>query len=230
MTEQSFGILENYKSLGVGIIEFALDDYISTIKSLRTYYKKLDRCFEEGFKARKFHERMGDVCLDIYHRIQNLNDIEKFLTGDWVQTLSDMDVYLLFQETKRKLRKKGYRVGLMGLTVTTDDKGVTVFANEKEGAKGKYVFYSIGVSTKNKESNTWVNGFINCRFKTGVVVANKTKIKINSAFFFASKYGDKTYTNLMITDFDILEPGDSSGDPDDFVKIPDNVDEEVPFL
>ena len=228
MADQNYGLLENYKELGVGIIEFALDDYVSTIKSLGTYYKKLDRCFEQGFKAKKFHERLGDVCLDIFHRIQNLNDIEKFLTGDWVKRLSDLNVDALFRETKNKLRKKGYKVGLMGLTVKTDDKGVTIFANEKDGANGKFTLYSCGVSSKNQKGE-WVNGYINCRFKKDVSVANKTKIKINSAFFTASKSGDKTYTSLMITDFDVLEKGESP-DTDDFMKIPEGMDEETPFL
>ena len=114
MDVQSLGLLENYKELGVSIIEFALDDYVSTIKSLRTYYRKLDKGLEEGFKAHKYHQRVGDVLNEIYHRIRNLNDIESFLTGDWVKKLTDMDVEMLFRETKKQLRKKGYKVGLMG--------------------------------------------------------------------------------------------------------------------
>ena len=232
MDIQSLGLLENYKELGVGIIEFALDDYVSTIKSLRTYYKKLDRGLEEGFKARKYHERVGDVCCEIYHRIRNLNDIESFLTGDWVKKLTDMDVDLLFRETKNKLQKKGYKVNLMGLTVTSDDKGVKVFAKEKESSMGKFMTYSLGVSSKN-QSGEWVNGYINCRFKKGVIVANKAKIKINSSFFVASKSGDKVYTHLMITDFDVLEAGETetaSDSADEFMQIPENVAEDVPFL
>ena len=230
MNVQSLGLLENYKELGVGIIEFALDDYVSTIKSLRTYYKKLERSLEEGFKAPKYHQRVGDVLNEIYHRIRNLNDIESFLTGDWVKKLTDMDVDMLFRETKKQLRKKGYKVGLMGLTVQTDDKGVKIFAKEKESANGKFTAYSLGVSSKN-QSGEWVNGFINCKFKKGVSVANKTKIKINSAFFVVTKSGERTYTHLMITDFDVLEPGETAGDSaDDFVKIPEGIDEETPFL
>jgi len=230
MDIQSLGLLENYKELGISIIEFALDDYVSTVKSLRTYYKKLDRGLEEGFKARKYHERVGDVCCEIYHRIHNLNDIENFLTGDWVKKLTDMDVDLLFRETKKQLRKKGYKVGLMGLTVTTDDKGVKVFATEREGKNGKYTTYSVGISSKDMNGN-WINGYVNCRFKKGVSVANKTKIKIKSAFFVASKSGDKTYTHLMITDFDVLESGETATqDADEFMKIPEGVDEDVPFL
>ena len=230
MADRSYGLLENYKDLGVGIIEFALDDYVSTVKSMGTYYRKLDRCFEQDFKAKKHHERIGDVCLDIYHRIQNLNDIEKFLTGDWVHTLTNLDVNMLFRETKNRLKQKGYKVGLMGLTVKTDDKGAMVFANEKEGANGKFTLYSIGVNTKN-QNGEWTNGYLSCRFKKGVEIANKTKIKINSAFFTATKSGGKTYVSLMITDFELLEAGSTAGNAaDEFVKIPEEVDEEVPFL
>ena len=230
MDAQSLGLLENYKELGVGIIEFALADYVSTVKSLRTYYKKLDRGLDEDFKARKYHERVGDVCCEIYHRIHNLNDIESFLTGDWVKKLTDMDVDSLFRETKKQLRKKGYKVGLMGLTVKTDDKGVKVFATEHDGKNGKFTTYSVGISSKDMSGN-WINGYVNCRFKKGVSVANKTKINIKSSFFVASKSGDKTYTHLMITDFEVLEEGETAAqDADEFMKIPEGVDEDTPFL
>ena len=230
MDAQKYGLLENYKDLGVGIIEFALDDYVGTVKSLRTYYRKLDRCFEEGFKARKYHENIWEVISEIYQRIRNLQDIESFLTGEWVKQLTDMNVDMLFQETKRKLKQKGYKVGLMGLIVQTDDKGVKIFAHERECSSGKFITYTAGINSKNKDGN-WVNGYINCRFKKGVTIADKTKIKINSGFFTASKSGDKTYTQLMITDFDIIEAGDSAGAAaDQFMSIPDNIDDEVPFL
>lgn len=231
MDVQSLGLLENYKELGIGIIEFALDDYVSTVKSLQTYYRKLERGLDENFKARKYHERVGDVCCEIYHRIRNLKEIESFLTGDWVKKLTDMDVDMLFQETKNKLRKKGYRVELMGLTVSTDDKGVKVFANEKEGPNGKFMTYSVGVNSKNANGE-WVNGYLPARFKKGVTVANKAKIKIKSAFFVATKSGDRTYTHLMITDFDVLEAGEGTNveSADDFMKIPEGIDEETPFL
>ena len=113
----------------------------------------------------------------------------------------------------------------MGLTVKSDDKGVMVFANEKEGANGKYTLYSIGVSSKNA-SNEWVSGFLNVRFKKGVEVANKSKIKINNAFPVVSKGGDKTYVSFMITDFDVLEAGENS---DGFVDMSNIKDEDLPF-
>ena len=230
MDDSSYGILENYKELGVGIIEFALDDYVSTAKSLRHFYKKLDNSLNENLgRVRKHHERCGDVCRAIYRRINNLNEIERFLTDEYVQKLTTLDVDGLFRETKRRLKEKGFRVKLMSLVVRSDDKGVRIFANEKEGANGKYTLYSIGIASKGSDGN-WINGYVPCRFKKGVTVANKAKIKINSAFFCNSKSGDKVYTSLLITDFETIDAGDAATDADGFVKIPDTVDDEAPFL
>ena len=114
----------------------------------------------------------------------------------------------------------------MGLTVKSDEKGVMVFANEKEGANGKYTLYSIGVSSKDTNGG-WVNGFLNVRFKKGVEVANKTKIKINNAFPVVTKSGDKTYVSFMITDFDNLSEGTNS--EDGFIDMSNIKDEELPF-
>ena len=114
----------------------------------------------------------------------------------------------------------------MGLTVKSDEKGVMVFANEKEGANGKYTLYSIGVSSKDTNGG-WVNGFLNVRFKKGVEVANKTKIKINNAFPVVTKSGDRTYVSFMITDFDNLSEGTNS--EDGFIDMSNIKDEELPF-
>ena len=116
----------------------------------------------------------------------------------------------------------------MGLTVSTDEKGVMVFANEKDGQNGKYTLYSIGVSSKN-QNNEWVSGFISVRFKKGVEVANKSKIKINNGFYTVSKSNGKTYTSIMITDFDVLEEGEPKADEDGWVKMDDSAGSDLPF-
>ena len=95
-------------------------------------------------------------------------------------------------------------------------------------ANGKFITYSLPVSSKDTSGN-WVKSYMACRFKKGVSLANKTKIKINNAFFTTSKSGDKVYTNLMITDFDVLEEGETAGnEADNFVPIPEPQDD--PFL
>ena len=227
---RDYGLLEHYSNLGTGIVEFALDDYASTVMSLCRYYSKLEKYLDENVKAVKHHQRVGDICHSIYKRICNMHEIEEFLTGDWVQHLTTLDVKLLLEETKRKLKQKGYKVNIMGLIVSTDDRGVTVYANEKEGPNGKFTSYSLAVNSKTTDGN-WVNGYINCRFKKGVSVANKSKIKIERSFFVASKSGGKSYTHLMITDFTVLEGGETAAaSSDEFMKIPEGVDDEVPFL
>ena len=224
----SYGILENYESLGAGVVKFALNDYTSTIESLCRYYEKLDKFLDENTKAVKHHQRVGDICLAIYKRIENLNEIEKFLSGDWVKSLTSLDIEYVFEKVKKKLKEKGYKVNIMGLIVSTDEHGVKIFAHEKEGANGNFTSYTLGINTKDQNGN-WINGYISCRFKKGITVPNKTKIKINKSFFVASRSNNKSYTHLMITDFDVLEPGDSEGG-EDFMKIPEGAADDAPFL
>lgn len=117
----------------------------------------------------------------------------------------------------------------MGLTVTSDDKGVKVFAKEKNGANGTFKTYSVGISSK--QNDEWVNGYIDVLFKKGVDVANKSVIKINNAFYVCSKYNDKVYNKLMITDFDVITPGESpvTVNDDGFMNIPDDIADSLPF-
>lgn len=113
----------------------------------------------------------------------------------------------------------------MALKVITDGKPVTVFRQDKTSNNGvAYTTYALGVSSKDTEGN-WVNGFIDCKFKRGVELANKTKITINNAFYTCREYNGKAYLALMITDFS------EEGQPNnDFMNIPDNADEELPFV
>lgn len=117
----------------------------------------------------------------------------------------------------------------MGLKVITDDYPVTVRCFEKTSAAGNlYTDYAISVGTKN-DDGTWKNGLFNVRFKKGIQVADKSKIKINNCFPIVSEYNGKSYINWMITDFDVVEEGESSGHNTDFMNLPDEIDEEVPW-
>ena len=122
----------------------------------------------------------------------------------------------------------------MGLSVTTDDKGVKVIRKEVQTASGGSFFtYSLMIGTK-KPDETWANGFIDCRFKKDVVVNNKAKIKINSAFYVVDEYKEKKYPKIMITDFEVLEPGEGAEPTtvpqEDFISVPDGeLDDLVPF-
>lgn len=120
----------------------------------------------------------------------------------------------------------------MGLTVKSDDKGVKVIRKDRETKSGgKFATYSLMVSSKDIDGN-WVNGFIDCQFKKGVEIANKTKIKINNAFYVVNEYNGNKYTKIMILDYEVLEEGEqvqTTTGGEDFLVIPDGIDEELPF-
>ena len=113
----------------------------------------------------------------------------------------------------------------MGLVITTDDRGVKVYATEKDGANGKFTLYSLGISKKNSDGN-WESSYISCSFKKGVEVSNKTRIKINKAFPTFNSYNGKKYNKIMITDFDILEEGESK---EEWVNVDSIPDSDLPF-
>lgn len=111
----------------------------------------------------------------------------------------------------------------------TEEKSVKIYAKERTWSGGSFTVYSMGVSSKDKDSN-WVNGFLDCEFKKGVNVANKSKIKINNAFPVVRKSGEKTFVKWFITDFEVIEEGEvSQPQNDDFMNIPDSDLEELPF-
>lgn len=129
----------------------------------------------------------------------------------------------------------------MGLNVTSDDKGIKVYRKDRETKSGgTFATYSLAISSKDASGN-WINGYMDAKFKKGVEVNNKAKIKINNAFFTVDEYNGKTYPKIFVLDFDVIEQGEvsningdafvnlDSNDLPDFMKIDDAVGEEVPF-
>ena len=76
-----------------------------------------------------------------------------------------------------------------------------IFRKELNG----YTTYSIGLSNK-KQDGSYENGYMKCRFKNGVNIADKTKIVIKEGFisFYKTKNND-TVPVLFITDYEIPE-------------------------
>lgn len=109
------------------------------------------------------------------------------------------------------------------MKLTSEDKAVMIFRNDKEYNGSTFPTYSFGVSSKDKDGN-WVSGYLDCIFKKGVSVENKTKIIIKNAFPIVSQGKDRTFVKWMITDFEI--EGQTS---DDFMNIPDSIEEEIPW-
>lgn len=120
----------------------------------------------------------------------------------------------------------------MGLTVTSDDKGVKVYVKEREWSGGSFKVYSLGISSKDKDGN-WINGYLDAEFKKADAdkITNKCKIKINNSWYKTTESNGKKYNKIFVNDFEVLEDGE--GDEvvslDEFMKIPENVGEELPF-
>lgn len=89
------------------------------------------------------------------------------------------------------------------MKLTSEDRAVMIFRNDKEYNGKKFATYSMSVSSKDKDGN-WVGGFLECSFKNGVEIENKTKILIHNAFPVVNKgKDDRSYIKWMITDFEI---------------------------
>ena len=114
----------------------------------------------------------------------------------------------------------------MSLKVSTYDKGVMVFATEREGQNGKFTTYTLGISNKDKDGK-YHNSYLTCRFKKGVVVENQTKIKITNSFFSTLTSQGKNYPYVMIIDFENLDSGTNS--EDGFIDMSNIKDDELPF-
>ena len=71
---------------------------------------------------------------------------------------------------------------------------VMIFKNEKGT-------YKIGMSKKDR-NNQYFNGYMLCRFKKGVELENKTKIKIKNAFLTFFLNEKETVPYIMITEYE----------------------------
>lgn len=79
------------------------------------------------------------------------------------------------------------------------DKEITIYRYD-----GQYgPSYSIGLSKKTQDDKIEY-GFFPCRFRKGVELPNKSKIKIRNAFISFNKKNDKTYPYIFINSFDEL--------------------------
>ena len=122
----------------------------------------------------------------------------------------------------------------MGLTISTDEKGVKIFRKEHDGQNGKWYTYSMKVASKTMQGE-WLNGYVDCTFKKGIGVNNKAVINIKNAFPTVTKYQEKTYVKWMILDFDVIDNGEAEvpvntqQEMPDFMNVPDGINDEIPF-
>lgn len=115
----------------------------------------------------------------------------------------------------------------MGLTVTTDNKPVTVVRKDGVSQNGKaYTMYSPMYSFKNANEE-WKNVFVDCQFRKGTDLVNKTKINITNAFMTGSEYNGNTKPKIFVLDFEVVEGGQPVPAPNDdgFMSIPDGLED-----
>lgn len=118
-----------------------------------------------------------------------------------------------------------------------NNKEIMVFKSEDKGN----VYYSLGVSKKDIQGN-YVNGYVSCRFKKGIELENRTRIKIKSAWLDFYLKDKKTITYVFVNDFEkVAEPNPykemsikTQNDIGEQIKIEDSdlpfdPDEELPF-
>lgn len=66
--------------------------------------------------------------------------------------------------------------------------------------------YSIGLSRKDKNGN-YINGYMNCNFKEGTDLANKTRIRIKEAWLSFYIKDKQTIPTIFINDYEkVAEP------------------------
>lgn len=95
-----------------------------------------------------------------------------------------------------------------------ENEEVMIFKNQDR--------YAIGMSKKDR-NNQWYNGYFRCRFRKGVEVENKTKIKIKKAFISFYLNEKMTIPYIMIVDFEKVE------DKDNYVDLENDDNYELPF-
>ena len=119
----------------------------------------------------------------------------------------------------------------MGLTLKTDNKPVTVIRKDGVSQSGKaYTMYSLMYSFKNSNEE-WKNVFVDCAFKKGTDLVNKSKINITNAFMTGSEYNGNTKPKIFVLDFNVVEGGEVAPAPSgdmDFMKIDADMDS-LPF-
>lgn len=116
----------------------------------------------------------------------------------------------------------------MGIKCMTDGKPVKVIRKDGTSKSGNaYTLYSIMYSYK--QNDEWKNVFLDCTFRKGVDIANKTKIEIKDAFMTGSEYNGNTKPKLFVTDYAVVEEGEQKADGDGFMNLVDGISEELPF-
>lgn len=86
-----------------------------------------------------------------------------------------------------------------------------VFRNEHNGR----VYYQIGLSKKN-DDGSYEKGYMPCRFRRGVDVPNMTKIMITKGWLDFYVKDRRTYPQVFISEFEVLDQETKNENPFDY--------------
>ena len=112
--------------------------------------------------------------------------------------------------------------------VTTDEKGCKVYCNEKEWNGVIIKNYSTVISAKDQSGN-WTKAYLNIGFKRGAEPNNKSVINIKNSFLTTKKWSRGYVPFLMVIEYELLEDGEKFQPNDDFMKIPEGFNDDIPF-
>lgn len=89
-----------------------------------------------------------------------------------------------------------------------EDTIVMIFNHEFNGKK----YYSIGLGKKDK-TDKYINGYINCSFKKGIEIPNKTLVKIKKGWLDFYLKDKTTVPYVFILEYEIIESKNVKNDP-----------------
>lgn len=115
---------EVYEELVSAIISQTMEDYVISYKKIKKLEKKLDKMLTEpqepivqregekksAYKCRKYRHTPNYIRRLIAEENENLENCKKFLTGNWIKKISNIDGLTLLEECNRRLEEKGYKV------------------------------------------------------------------------------------------------------------------------
>ena len=120
--------------------------------------------------------------------------------------------------------KESIPVEHMEMKVTIDKVKVVATERMNPTTGEHYNTYALAIPQKDK-TGCFKNHFATCKFKSGEVVGNNAKIKVNNAFltFNPNMPNGYKYPYFMITDYEVLEFGQVGEEFAEDAKISDKI-------
>ena len=200
-----FYIAEN-NTLIIGEIKNELGKLIGGQRKL--YEKIIDNWKYKGIALFIVHNKYvqnGDKKVDV----PNCKVREYYYNGKWQMPKQKLKVKDVLD--KYMLKEKKMEI--------VSNKEEMIFRNEYNGRP----IYSIGLSKKNKDGN-YENGYMTVNFKEGTDIADKSKIKIKSAWLSFYLKDKKTIPTIFINDYELVENKKEVHNP--FKDFGDNIKNE----